>query len=142
MKFFQPIIQLAREPMLDEPDAYFLHVVTLCPHTSFRANGHEVDSGELSNGKYIVRVKLLQDPNLPDYPYITPVVHTLALGSIDFPGGEGVVEVTVVGDVLAMASPGTRDADPPKTGGTSSTGTTGSDTPTKPIDGNSLYSIF
>ncbi len=142
MKFFQPYIQLAREPMLDEPDAYFLHVVTLCPRSSFRANGFEADDSKLSEGKYIVRVKLLQDPQLPDYPYITPVAHTLALGSIAFPAGEGIVEVTVVGDIIAAASSATRDAEPPKTGGTSSTGTTGSDTPTKPVDPDSLFSIF
>ncbi len=146
MKFFHPQVQLAREIVFDEPDAYYLHIVTFCPRSNFRADGHEVDDSELANARYRVRIKLRQDPALPDFEYITPVVHTLALGSIDFPGGEGEIEVSVVGNVLIGASAMSRSAEPvpttTKTGGTSTVGTTGSDGKTKPIDSDSLHSNF
>ncbi|MBL7809123.1 MAG: hypothetical protein JNN28_14985 [Saprospiraceae bacterium] len=146
MKFFYPQVQLARETVLDEPDTYYLHVVTFCPRTCFRANGHELDTSELDKGKYKVRIKLRQDPTLPDFDYITPVVHTLALGGIAFPGGEGEIEVSVVGDVLASPASVSRSVDPPptttQTGGTTTVGTTGSDGKTKPIDSDSLFSNF
>lgn len=35
------------------------------------------------------RIKLLEDAALPDLDALTPVVHTLTLGSIAFPEGEG-----------------------------------------------------
>ena len=143
MKFFQPQIQLAREAVLDEPDAYFLHVITFCPRTCFRADGHETDGSELANGLYKVILYLCQDPSLPDYNYITPIVHTLALGSIDFPGGEGNIEVQVRGVVLEDDGSGMRGgakppATPTNTGGRGTVGTTGADSISKPIDPDSL----
>ncbi len=140
MKFFHPQIQLARETVLDEPDAFYLHIVTFCPRTCFRADGYEVDDSELSGGKYKVQIKLRQDPALPDFGYITPVVHTIALGSIAFPGGEGEIEVQVQGAVMESGGSGTRgDTNPPtKTGGTGTVGTTGADSTSKPIDPDSL----
>ena len=145
MKFFHPQIQLARETVLDQPDAYYLHVVTFCPRTSFRANGYEIDESELPKCKYIVRVRLLQDNALPDFRYITPVVHTMALGSVAFPGGEGLFEVTVVGDVLGENYSAARSDDPPpnttKTGGTGTMGSTSADNETKPLLFDSLFSL-
>ncbi|MDX2134739.1 MAG: hypothetical protein SFV52_08135 [Saprospiraceae bacterium] len=145
MKFFHPQIQLARTAVLDQPDAYFLHVVTFCPRTSFRADGYETDRQDLPDGKFSVRIKLQQDPALPDLPYITPVVHTLALGNIDFPDGEGFFEVTVTGAVLEETFATAREVPPPtktKTGGTGTVGTTGADADTKPILPDSLFSMF
>ena len=143
MKFFHPQVQLAREIVFDEPDAYYLHVVTFCPRSCFRADGHEVDDSELANGKYRVRIKIRQDPALPNFEYITPLVHTLELGGIAFPSGEGEIEVTVIGEILEGTSGATRSVGPlpttTKTGGTTTVGTTGSDGKTKPIDAESLF---
>lgn len=143
MKFFKPQIQLAREAVLDESDAFSLHIVTFCPRTCFRADGHSVSDEALGQGTYKVTINLLQDPALPDFGYITPVVHTLALGSIDFPGGEGEIEVTVQGAVLEEGS-GARDVDPPppttttKTGGKGTVSTTDADESPRPIPGDFL----
>lgn len=139
MKFFHPQIQLARESMFDQPDAYFVHVVTFCPRTSFRADGFSTDAGELANGLYKVVVKLRQDPALPDFESITPVVHTIALGNIAFPGGEGDVQVQVQGVTIQEGAGGSRDADPPtQTGGTGTVGTGTAEDRSRPIDSNSL----
>ena len=139
MKFFHPQIQLARETVLDEPDAYYLHIVTFCPRSCFRADGYSTDAGELADGLLKVSINLRQDPELPDFEYITPVVHTLALGSIDFPGGEGAIRIQVLGAVPTGGSPGaSRDANPPatttKTGGTGTVSTSDADDKSRPID--------
>ena len=148
MKFFHPQIQLARQTVLDEPDAFYLHIVTFCPRTCFRADGYTTpgfgpNHETQAQGLYKVVINLLQDPALPDFGYITPVVHTIALGSIAFPGGEGEIEVQVQGAVVESGGSGTRgDTNPPttttKTGGTGTVGTTGADSTSKPIDPDSL----
>ena len=72
--------------------------------------------------------------------YITPLVHTLDLGTIAFPGGEGEIKVTLVGEVVASRG-ATRDTNPTtttKTGGTGTVSTTDSDDKTRPISENSL----
>ncbi|MCB0577074.1 MAG: hypothetical protein KDC61_21120 [Saprospiraceae bacterium] len=152
MKFFHPQIQLARETVLNEseyePDVFYLHIVTFCPRTCFRADGYETPGFGPNNetqaeGLYKVVIKLIQDTTLPDYGYITPVVHTIALGSIDFPGGEGEIEVQVQGAVVENDGGGMRgDTNPPttttKTGGTGTVGTTGADSISRPIEEDSL----
>ena len=129
MKFYQPQIQLAREHVLDMPDAFYIHVITFCRYTNFRANGFTTDASDLANGNYSVNIYLLQDSTIPEFDYITPVVHTIALGSIAFPGGEGWIKVQVLGDV--PSDPGARDTNPPaaetKTGGAGTVSTTCSD---------------
>lgn len=134
MKFFHPQIQLARETVLDEPDAYFLHVVTFCPRTCFREDGHEIDLSELAQNRCIVTVKLREDPTLPDFYYITPVVHTFLLSGVVFPAGEGEIKVQVVGAVLEEGS-GTRNVTPTttKTGGAGTVSTTTADANPRPI---------
>lgn len=141
MKFYQPQIQLAREQVLNAPDAFYAHIVTFCAKTNFRANGYTVDDRDLQNGNYKIDIMLLQDSNLPEFDYITPVVHTISLGSIAFPGGEGWITVTVLGDVPADRG-NTRDVDPPKsetkTGGSGTVSTTSSDDKSRGFDLNSL----
>ncbi|HRI62178.1 MAG TPA: hypothetical protein PK228_20700 [Saprospiraceae bacterium] len=136
MKFFKPQVQLARESVLDEPDLFYLHVVTFCPRTRFREDGHEIDLAELSQNRCKVSVKLREDSNVPDFFYITPVVHTFPLTGVVFPGGEGEIEVQVVGAVLEAGASGAR-SDPPttttKTGGKDTVSTTTADTNPRPI---------
>jgi hypothetical protein len=92
MKFFQPLIQLVRETGQGQPDDYFLHIVTFSPNTRFRAESHDTDDSDLqSDGLLKVNVYLKQDTSLPDFDFITPVVHTLELGNIAFPGGGGAI---------------------------------------------------
>lgn len=140
MKFFKPQVQLVREKSLDPPDAYSMHIVTFCDKTNYRADGYSVDDSELSTGLYRVTVNLVQDSNLPEFNYITPVVHTMDLGFIDFPDEEGWFEVQVLGAVIEPSS--ANRADPPttttKTGGTGTVSTSDADDKSRPIDPNSL----
>lgn len=92
MKFFQPLIQLVRETGQGLPDDYFLHIVTFSPNARFRADGYDTDDSNLqSDGLLKVNVYLKQDTGLPDFDFITPVVHTFELGNIAFPGGSGTI---------------------------------------------------
>lgn len=145
MKFFHPQVQLACETHLDEPTAYYLHVVTFCPRTNFRADGFLInDSDLLTEGIYTVEVNLRQDPALPDFDYITPVVHTLALGSIPFPMGEGLIEVQVKGAVFDAPASGARaNTKPPstktKTGGKGAVSTVDADNKSRPMGSDNLH---
>ena len=142
MKLFQPQLQLARETYMDEPDAFFLHVVTFCSNTSFRADGHSVNDSLLNEGKLEVEVKIYQDPDLPDMNYLTPIVHTIKLGHIAFPEDEGVIDVRVIGDVQVAPSTVTRSGTKPgtktKTGGKGTVSTTSADDKSRPIDDDHL----
>lgn len=141
MKFFKPVVQLARERHLTGPDSFFLHVVTFCPRTVYRADGHSVSSANLSTeGLYEVTVNLQEDSTLSDMEYITPVVHTIDLGTIEFPDGEGWIQVTVSGGPQASGN-GQRDAADPttttKTGGSGTVSTMDADEKSRPL-ANSL----
>lgn len=141
MKFFKPQIQLARERQLDAPSLYYVHVVTFCPRTSFRADGHTIDDEDLHSGLYRVTVNLLEDTTLPDMEYITPVVHTIDLGEIEFPDGEGWIEVGVAGVDVEEEERSARNNNPTtttKTGGKGTVSTTEAEDKTRPIMANSL----
>ncbi len=137
MRFFKPQVQIAKEPQFDAPPHYFAHVVTFCPNTRFRAGNVEISEAELqSKGIYHVTVKLVEDRDLPDMEFITPVVHTLALGEIPFPNGDGWIRVTVESDSGGTAG-NARDTNPTpttKTGGSTSQNTAEATPRMRPID--------
>ena len=102
MKLLKPQLQLVKKMVVDAPSHYYLHAVTFCPRTNFRAAGHEIDNTALAEyGVLEVRLKVGLDIELPDFPYLTPIVHTLDLGQIPFPDDEDglfEVELEVLGD--------------------------------------------
>jgi hypothetical protein len=98
MKFFDPQIQLTRWARAGQPDSYSIHVVTFCPKTTYAADGHTIDNSQLGQDLFKLRVKLRTDNALPEMDYITPVVHTIDLGPIDFPNElGGWIQVEVFG---------------------------------------------
>lgn len=134
MKFYKPQVQLVRKTILNQIPEYSIHAVTFCHRANFVADGFSTNDDELAEGKYKVTLNVQQDPNLPDFTYITPVVHVVSLGPIDFGGQEGVIEVQVEGGSLPD------HAIPPGGGrsnggsGTKSTvSTTDADTDTRPM---------
>lgn len=124
MDYFLPQIELGREIVLDEPDAFYLHVITVCPRTNFRAGSHQFDNSDLGNGIFKVTLTLEQDPTMLDLAFDTPVVFTLELGSIPFPDEEGIVSVDVIiPDTLTGGAANRTESDPPpptKTSGSAS----------------------
>ena len=142
MTFFHPTLHLSREIILDAPDAYYLHIITFCPRSRFRANGHEIVGFHAENtieNSYKIKVKLLEDAALPDLDVLTPVVHTLDLGSVAFPEGEGWFEVQVTGETLDTSGGSVLNrAGEPKTGGTGAVKTTTASDKSRPIDDSRL----
>lgn len=57
--------------------------------------GFTTDTSELAQNLFILNVKVKQEASLPDIDYITPVVHTIPLGEIAFPQGEGFIRIQV-----------------------------------------------
>ncbi|MCA0237187.1 MAG: hypothetical protein LCH81_12460 [Bacteroidetes bacterium] len=147
MKFFHPQIQLVRELVLDSPSIYYLHIVTFCPRTCFVADGYETpgfgpDNETLAEGLYQVIIHLREDSELPDFDYITPIVHTINLGGIVFPDDEGFIEVQVKGVVTEPDNSAARTTKPPKTttktGGKGTVSTTIAEDKSRPMDTESL----
>lgn len=122
MKFFHPVIQLGKESG-ELADTYFLHVVTFCPRSNFQADSFSINDEHLAEGKLNVTVKVKQAAKMPNYEFITPVVHSIDLGEINFPFEDSMVEVTVIGDVLQEPTSNARAADTPTTTKTGGTGT-------------------
>ena len=145
MKFFDPQIQLGKEAG-ELADRYFIHVVTFCPYTNFCADGFSIDDSQLAAGLLSVVLKLREDPQIPKYEFITPIVHGILVEDLDFPAEDFQIEVAVEGEVVEEQNLLERAIDPKakpktttKTGGkgamstkqaTASTGVRPTDDPT------------
>ncbi|WP_421796042.1 hypothetical protein [Haliscomenobacter sp.] len=141
MKFFHPVIQLGKESG-ELADNYFLHVVTFCPRSNFQADGFSVNNEHVDNGLLKVTVKVKQAAAMPNYEFITPVVHSIDLGAINFPIVDSTIEVTVIGDVLQEPTSNARAADTPtttKTGGTGTVSTGSATDRERPGDDPTLF---
>lgn len=100
MKFFDPQLQLGKQAISELGDLYFLHVVTFCPRTNFKNNDFVIDETQRNEGIIKVTVKLIQDPNVPDFEFITPIVHNVNIGEISLPSEQVRIDVTVEGEVF------------------------------------------
>lgn len=125
MKFFSPQVQISRVIGVEKPTIYTAHVVTFCDKTNYVADGFSTDTSELAQNLFILTVKVKQEASLPDIDYITPVVHTIPLGEIAFPQGEGFIRVQV--KIMELAN---RDGNPTN-GGVKTTSSTDADNQSK-----------
>lgn len=73
------------------PDEFHIHVVTWADKTDYVADGHTI--GGLSGDTFSVTIKAKKDSNIRSFDYLTPIVHTINLGEISFPNGDGFIEV-------------------------------------------------
>ena len=112
MNLFNLTTQLVKQEL---PEEYFLHVITHTNKTDYRANGYApIPSSLDENGRLNIELYVMEEPQLPDFAYDTPVVHTLALGQLPFGGGSGEINIIVtdglgnkIGDTIVT----TADAD-------------------------------
>lgn len=93
MKLFRPQIQLAKLTDVAGPDIYYLHVITLTDFTNYVPSGHVVGTMDL-DGTLPITVSAVIDESVPALRYITPIVHTIELGPLEFPLEGGLIEVT------------------------------------------------
>lgn len=101
MSYFQPTITLGRETVIDQPYKYYLHTVINCPRTSYRVGSHSIDASRAAMGQYSVVINLERDANALDLAFDAPLSYSLDLGSIAFPGDNGVFSVVVMVPVAA-----------------------------------------
>lgn len=100
MKLFKPQLQLAKESEMQDDgsfrDHYYLHVVTFTDKTNYRAEDYQIDDHNLaSKGVINVRLYINADMEIADLNYLTPVVHTLDLGTPIEKGAEFIIQVDV-----------------------------------------------
>jgi hypothetical protein len=142
MKFYNPVIQLGKETG-ELADKYFLLVVTFCSRSNFQADGFSVNDEELPNGLLKVTVNLKQVAQLPNFEFITPIVHHIDLREVAFPFADCTIAVTVSGTVFQEPTSHSRAADAPpttvKTGGTGTVSTTQADDKIRPADDPTLF---
>ena len=137
MKFYKPQVELAKIVDPNAPTEFVLHSVIFCRYTNYKANGYETDLTDLEDGVVAVTLKLDQDINLPEFEFITPVVHTINLGAINFPEGDGWIDIDVVGAVIEEEGEGRGTDTVSKTtkpGSKTTVSTAHSTTKTKPGD--------
>lgn len=122
MKLFKPQLQLAKESEMQDDgsfrDHYYLHVVTFTDKSNYREADYDINPGQLqSKGIIDIKLYIRQDNDIVDLNYLTPVVHTLDLGTPVEKGEEFMIKVDVV-----KGGP-SRD---PGSGGSAGSGQTGS----------------
>ena len=101
MKLFKPQLQLARETE-EQADGsyryhYYLHTQTYADSTNYRVMDEDIDLSTL-NAEGAIKIKLYMDLNeeIPALEYLTPVVHTLDLGTPVEIGTEFTIFVDVI----------------------------------------------
>lgn len=96
MKLYQPQVQLVKRTHMDAPDEYWLHAVTYCDKTYYRPAGHSpLPKTADDDGVFRIELRIAQDMELPEFYLLTPLAHTIYLGSLPFDGGDGLVEVSL-----------------------------------------------
>lgn len=106
MKLFKPQVQIARRTIVGAPNEYFLHAVTFCNKSNYRAAGFQLDTHLVEDeGILTVSLNIAQDISIPEFNYLTPVVHTIDLGPLAFPDDDGIITVE------SVMRTGTRSAD-------------------------------
>ena len=109
MDVFKPQVQLAYELKKKQGKGflrkkYFLHCVTFCDQMNYEADGWEVQQeGEEDfvidqDNALKVILKVKENPSLPSFESITPVVHTIKLGFLEISGDSGSILVEMVGN--------------------------------------------
>lgn len=111
-----PYVRLFKEQNFEGTEEYILHSVTFFNRTNYRADGHEPVPSVPTAGAWEIRLKVRKDPELPDHEGLTPVVHTLVLGSLPEEMGDVLVKVSVTEEL-----PETQEESKPKAVSTVST---------------------
>ncbi len=108
MKLNKPQIQLVRRRMVDADDEFSLHAVTFFKQSNLRASGtYPIPTTLEDDGSLAVDLKVIEDPDIPYFEYLTPVVHTIELGVLPFANGDGLIKIRTIVERLS------RDGDDP-----------------------------
>jgi hypothetical protein len=83
MKVFTPLVHLASKSILNQPTEYFIHVVTFMNNSKYKADGYDPLPLLPTNGKFTITLRVKEDAALPEMNLLTPVVHSLSIGTIN-----------------------------------------------------------
>lgn len=101
MKTYTPLVHLARKITEGQPDEYFIHVVTFMNNTNYKADGYNTIPSLPTNNRYVITVKIKTDPLIPNMTLLTPVVHSLSLGTINL-SSTPLIEIDVLDQNSAL----------------------------------------
>jgi len=74
-----------------------IHVVTWMDYTKFKSNGNVTLPTSAVDGVYQIILKVIEDSTVPNMQLLTPVVHTLSLGTgIELNSARPFIEVVVI----------------------------------------------
>jgi len=96
MKLLKPQVQLVRKTHIDQEDEFSLHVITFLPKTNYKADGYDVADQLDSDGILPISLYISKDESIPEFNYLTPVVHTFEIGALPFSDGDGMIRVDLV----------------------------------------------
>ena len=98
MKIGKPNIHLIKKTYVDAPNIYYLHSITYFYRTNLEAAGHAPISTELDDeGRVTVVLRVRENPDVPEFRCITPIVHTVEIGALPFEDEIGLIRVVVRG---------------------------------------------
>jgi len=96
MKIGTPVVHLKRDAGPNDSTIYNLHAITWMEHTCFESDGYEELPDELEDEVFRVVLRIKQNGAIPNMSLLTPIVHTVALDTIDFGEANICVEVSVI----------------------------------------------
>jgi hypothetical protein len=93
MKIAKPQVHLRKNTSIG---TYMIHVVTWMDYTKFKSNGYATLPTSAVDGVFQIVLKITEDTTIPNMQLLTPVVHTLSLGSIELTSVRPFIEVIVI----------------------------------------------
>lgn len=96
MKLLKPQVQLVRKTHIDQEDEFSLHAITYLPKTNYKADGYDIANQLDSDGVLPIALYISKDESIPEFHYLTPVVHTFEIGVLPFSDGGGLIRVDLI----------------------------------------------
>ena len=93
MKIAKPQVHLRKNT---STGTYMIHVVTWMDYTKFKSNGYVTLPTSPEDGVFQIVLKIAEDTTIPNMAMLTPIVHTLSLGSIELSSSRPFIEVSVI----------------------------------------------
>ncbi len=99
LKLSKPQVLLHKRWMDEETIVYYLHSVTYFDNTIYLPDGNGPLSSEPDNdGVFHIELHVREDTEIEPLNYLTPVVHTVSLGSVPFDEENSKIKIQVMVD--------------------------------------------
>lgn len=96
MPIFNVQSELVKQCVANGGYDYYIHVTTFANRTDYRENGYaEIPTNVDDQGVFHLTLYLYRADDIPDFPYETPVIHTIQLGQIPIDPNTGQINIKV-----------------------------------------------